>query len=189
MPGAWLYASRDRGAVWEGPYQVPAFDTPGLDPRTDYLVTGPRTLIAGMTAFKPSGKEGRPLAIQTRDGGRTWQRLGWIGPETDGFRIMPALARLGDDELYAVVRRRDGQRHSLEGYRSDDAGLTWTFTTRVVPSATSPPRSGHPRPRPDAAGQVRRLQIRQAATNTTSPAATDRRLSLPAGLGGCASSG
>lgn len=125
-PGAWLFVSRDRARTWTGPWHVPAFDTPNLDPRTDYLVVGPRELLVLITAMKRNGKEGRPLAIRTRDGGLTWERLGWIGPETDGFRIMPATVSLGPGRLYTVIRRRDGDAHSLEGYRSEDAGVTWT---------------------------------------------------------------
>jgi hypothetical protein len=123
--GAWMFVGRDRGRTWSGPYPVPTFDTPGLDPRTDYLVLGPRELVVFQTALKTNGREGRPLALRTRDGGRTWERLGWIGPETAGFRIMPATVSLGAGRLFTVIRRRDDTRHSLEGYRSDDAGVSW----------------------------------------------------------------
>ncbi len=130
--GAWLFASRDRGRTWSGPHPVPAFDTPGLDPRTDYIVLGRRELVAFVTALKTNRKEGRPMAIRTRDGGRTWERLGWIGPETDGFRIMPTTVALGGDRLFTVIRRRDDTRHHLEGYRSTDGGTTWAPTGIVA---------------------------------------------------------
>lgn len=125
-PGAWMFLGQDRGRQWTGPFQVPAFDAPGLDPRTDYVVPGRHELLLGMTALKSNGKEGRPLAIRTRDGGLTWERLGWIGPETEGFRIMPATVALGTGHLFTVVRRRDQTRHTLEGYRSRDGASTWT---------------------------------------------------------------
>jgi hypothetical protein len=131
-PGAWLFVSSDRARTWEGPFHVPAFDTPNLDPRTDYVVLGPRDLLAFLTARKTNGREGRPLAIRTRDGGRTWERLGWIGPETEGYRIMPATVALGPDRLYTVIRTRTGDAHSLEGYRSDDGGQGWEGTGVVV---------------------------------------------------------
>jgi hypothetical protein len=131
-PGAWMYVGSDRGRRWAGPYQVPACDAPGLDPRTDYLVVGPRELLVFMTALKADGKEGRPLAIRTRDGGLTWQRLGWIGPETSGFRIMPSTVALERGHLFTVIRRRDDTRHSLEGFRSRDGGETWTATGIVT---------------------------------------------------------
>jgi hypothetical protein len=140
--GAWLFVSSDRGRTWQGPYAVPAFDTPGLDPRTDYLVLGRHELLVGMTALKTNGKEGRPFTLRTRDGGRTWDRLGWIGPETAGYRIMPATVSLpapaegpagtAGSRLYSVIRRREGEASNLEGYRSDDGGMTWRATGIVA---------------------------------------------------------
>jgi hypothetical protein len=140
--GAWLFASTDRGRRWQGPYAVPAFGTPGLDPRTDYLVRGRHELLVGMTARKQDGEEGRPFMLRTRDGGLTWERLGWIGPETAGYRIMPATVSLsasaeastgrGRSSLFSVIRRREGQASSLEGYRSDDGGATWRPTGVVA---------------------------------------------------------
>jgi hypothetical protein len=131
-PGAWMFVGQRRGRQWIGPYQLPAFDAPGLDPRTDYQVLGRHELLVGMTAFKTNGKEGRPFAMHTRDGGLTWTRLGWIGPETDGFRIMPATVMLATGHYFTVIRRHEDTRHSLEGYRSRDAGATWVETGVVA---------------------------------------------------------
>ena len=139
--GAWLFASTDRARTWRGPYAAPAFDTPGLDPRTDYIVLGRHELLVGMTARKTDGEEGRPFMMRTRDGGRTWERLGWIGPETKGYRIMPATVSLPTSagasatkgrSLFSVIRRREDQASTLEGYRSDDGGATWRPTGIVV---------------------------------------------------------
>lgn len=124
-PGAWLFVSTDRARTWSGPLQVPAIDAPTYDPRTDYLVVSPRELLVFMTAMKRDGKEGRPVTLRTRDGGRTWQRLGWIGPEPAGYRIMPATVSLGDAQLFTVIRHNEGARHWLEGYRSRDGGESW----------------------------------------------------------------
>lgn len=139
--GAWMFVSHDRGRAWQGPYIVPTFDTPGLDPRTDYLVVGRHELLVFMTAMKRDGKEGRPFATRTRDGGRTWERLGWIGPEPDGYRIMPATVALSGRHggsssawsLYTVIRRHDSETQNyLEGYRSADGGQTWEYTGIVA---------------------------------------------------------
>jgi hypothetical protein len=124
-PGAWLFVSQDRARTWTGPWHVPALGVPTYDPRTDYLVVGRHELLVFMTAMKRDGKEGRPLTLRTRDGGLTWERLGWIGPETDGYRIMPATVSLGGRRLYTVIRRNDGTRHCLEGYWSEDGGVSW----------------------------------------------------------------
>jgi hypothetical protein len=123
---SWFYASTNRGRAWSGPFALPAFGTPGLTARTDYVVMDARHLVAFVTAAKPDGKEGRPLAIETRDGGLTWTRLGWIGPETAGWRIMPTTVRLADGRFYSVIRTRTGDRHSLESFVSSDGGRTWS---------------------------------------------------------------
>jgi hypothetical protein len=124
-PGAWLFVSQDRARTWTGPWHVPPLGASNYDPRTDYLVVSRRELLVFMTAHKRNGKEGRPLTLRTRDGGLTWERLGWIGPETDGYRIMPATVSLGERRLYTVIRRNEGTRHHLEGYRSEDGGVSW----------------------------------------------------------------
>ena len=130
--GAWMFAGHDRGRRWTGPYAIPSLDTKGFDPRTDYVVLGRHDLLVLLTAMKTNGREGRPVAIRTRDGGRTWTRLGWIGPETDGYRIMPATVRIAEQHLYTVIRRNDGTRHHLEGYRSRDLGASWDATGIVA---------------------------------------------------------
>lgn len=123
---SWFYASTNRGRRWTGPWTLPDFGTPGITARTDYIVMDARHLVAVVTAAKPNGKEGRPLAIETRDGGLTWSRLGWVGPETAGWRIMPTTVKLPDGRFYSVIRTREGDRHSLDAFVSADGGRTWT---------------------------------------------------------------
>jgi hypothetical protein len=68
MKGAWLFVSTDRARTWDGPHLVPAFDTPGLDPRTDYVVLGRHDLLVFLflTAYKTNGQEGRPMAVEIK---------------------------------------------------------------------------------------------------------------------------
>jgi hypothetical protein len=132
---SWFYATHDRGQSWSGPWALPHFGTPGITARTSYVVMGPRHLVATVTAAKPNGREGRPLAIETHDGGLTWTMVGWMGEETDGWRIMPSTARLRDGRLYSAVRRRDGDRHLIEGVVSGDGGRTWHAAGTPVPDA------------------------------------------------------
>jgi hypothetical protein len=122
---SWFYASSNRGRAWTGPWALPSFGTPGITARTDYIVMDAKHLVAIVTAAKPNGHEGRPLAIETRDGGLTWSMLGWIGPETAGWRIMPTTVKLGDGRFYTVIRTREGDRHSLDAFTSRDGGRTW----------------------------------------------------------------
>jgi hypothetical protein len=123
-PSRYSY-SYDRGRTWRGPFRLPDFDTPGIAARTDYIVNGPRDCMLFLTAGKSDGREGRPLMVRTTDGGVTWEFVSWIGPEPEGFAIMPATVRLSEDELLTVVRRRDPDRRYLKAYLSGDNGQTW----------------------------------------------------------------
>ena len=91
--------STDRGHHWTGPFRLPLFGQAGIAARTDYLVNGPHDCLLFLTAAKANRKEGRPLCVRTRDGGKSWQFVGWIGPEPTGFAIMPSTVRLNDREL------------------------------------------------------------------------------------------
>lgn len=129
-----LYYSYDRGKTWKGPFKVPYFGQKGIAARTDYIVDGPQNCTIFLTASKSDGKEGRVLCARTTDGAKTWNLLSLIGPEPEGYSIMPASVRLSETSLLSVLRRRDGDPSWLEAYRSDDNGAKWTFVNRPVPS-------------------------------------------------------
>ncbi len=121
-----FYVSRDRGRWWQGPYALPNLDTPGIATRTDYHAEGPRRLLAFFTVAKSDQKEGRVLAARTHDGGISWERVGWVGPEPEGFEIMPSSVRLSPGEILTVVRRHEADGEDLlSAYRSVDDGRTW----------------------------------------------------------------
>lgn len=122
-----FYYSIDRGKDWLGPFKLPSFGTTGTAARTDYLVDGPHEMTIFITAAKPDGREGRPMAARTLDGGKTWHFLSWIIESPEGFAIMPATVRLSESELLTIVRRRTAERRWNAAYRSLDNGLTWTF--------------------------------------------------------------
>ena len=120
-----FYYSYNRGHDWIGPFGLPNFGTAGTAARTDYLVDGVHGLTMFLTAAKPNGREGRPLAIRTGDGGKSWGFLSWIDENPEGFSIMPATVRLSETELLTVVRRRTDSRRWNAAYRSLDNGASW----------------------------------------------------------------
>lgn len=126
-----FYYSYDRGKTWNGPYKFPDFGEAGVAARTDYLVNGKYDLTAFVTVSKPNAREGRPVCVRTRDGGRSWRMLAYIGPQPPGrdYAIMPASVRLAKNSILTVFRRR----HWIEAWRSDDDGRWWTFKNIPVP--------------------------------------------------------
>jgi hypothetical protein len=82
-----FYYSYDRGKTWQGPFRLPTYDRKGIAARTDYIVDGKRECTAFITASKEDGREGRVLCVRTIDGGKTWDAIGWIGPEPAGFPL------------------------------------------------------------------------------------------------------
>jgi hypothetical protein len=103
--------------------------------RTDYLVNGRHDCHVFLTASKPNGKEGRPFAARTTDGGLTWTFLGHIGPEPTGYAIMPATVRVGAGRLVTTIRLRDERRSWIDAYASSDDGSSWTSLGTPEPDA------------------------------------------------------
>lgn len=121
-----FYYSYDRGESWQGPYRLPDLDTPGIATRTDYIVDGQHELRAFFTVGKSNEREGRVLAARTTDGGVSWEQLAWVGPEPEGFEIMPSSVRLSSSDILTVIRRREASGQDLlAGYLSQDDGSTW----------------------------------------------------------------
>ena len=125
--------SNDRCKTWYGPFDLPKFGRPGLLARTDYIVNGPKDLMAFMATEKDDGKEGWPACIRTRDGGLTWTLEGMIGeqPGEGGYSIMPSTLRLKDGTLYSWIRNRraegDKRIFYIDAFRSKDDGKTWAY--------------------------------------------------------------
>jgi hypothetical protein len=145
--GSQFLVSYDRCATWQGPYRLPTFDGLTIHARTDYQVYGPGDALVFLTAVKTNGKEGRVYCMRTTDGGASWRFVSWIGPEPDGFSIMPASVRLSDGRLFVAIRRKEGtydvdERTFIELFASDDEGESWEFVTTPAPDCGI--RSGNP---------------------------------------------
>lgn len=127
-----FYYSYDRGHTWEGPFALPDMGLAGVAARTDYVVDGPHECTVFLTASKSNRKEGRPFCARTSDGGATWNFLSWIGPEPEGYSIMPSSVRLSPSELISTIRCRDDKRSWIEAYDSKDNGASWTLMNEPV---------------------------------------------------------
>ena len=120
-----IWYSYDRGKDWKGPFGLPNFGTPGIGARTDYIIDGKKECMLFLTAAKANGKEGRVMCVKTIDGGKNWDFVAWIGPEPEGFSIMPASVRISDNEILVTTRRREDSRRFIDAYLSQDNGATW----------------------------------------------------------------
>lgn len=135
--------SLDRAHSWQGPFEFPMFGRKGIDGRTDYQVYGKHEALVFATAAKEDGREGRPFCALTVDGGLTWKLQGWIGPEPQGFAIMPSSVRLPNGRILCAVRvKQDADTDWIDLYASDDQGRTWRAFARPV--SLSAGKSGNP---------------------------------------------
>jgi Neuraminidase (sialidase) len=84
-----------------------------------------------LTAAKSNGREGRVICVRTKDGGKSWEFVSYVGPEPEGngYAIMPSSLRLSPSTILTTIR----QRNFIEAFRSEDDGKTWTFVGKPVP--------------------------------------------------------
>ena len=139
-PSRFFY-STDRGHNWKGPFKLPLFGQKGIDARTDYLVNGKHDCMIFLTARKPDGKEGRVFCARTRDGGKTWRFVAYIGErEPKLYSIMPSTVRLSGNRILTTIRRNEGVCW-IDAFLSSDNGKTWGFLSRPAPDTGwgSPP--------------------------------------------------
>ncbi len=137
---SWFYLSADRCRSWAGPYCLPDFGLPGIEARTDYLVTGPEECLLFLTASKAGGGEGAGVfCARTRDAGRHFELVSWVVQVEDGYAIMPSSVPTAAGVLRTAVRRRAGSgdpgaaNSFIDLYGSEDMGLTWQYVSRPVP--------------------------------------------------------
>ncbi len=139
---SYFFFSYDKGERWSGPHEFPKLGTPAILARTDYIVHGPRELTLFLTAAKANRREGRPLCAQTNDGGRTWKLVSFIGPEPEGFVIMPSTVALDSNTFLSTVRVKDPAGTWIDAWLSRDRGATWQPHGRPVPDCGG--TSGNP---------------------------------------------
>jgi hypothetical protein len=124
---SFFYYSYDRAKTWKGPFKLPQFVYAGVAARTDYVVVSKDHCILFLTANKFDGEEGRVFSAETRDGGKTWQFLSWVGEELwdKDHGIMPASLRLRNGDILVAIRAGHGHDYTVETYKSKDLGKSW----------------------------------------------------------------
>ena len=121
-----FYYSNNKGVNWKGPFEFPNLGTDGIAARTDYIVDGEKEMSVFLTVAKSDKEEGRVALSRTTDGGLNWELVSWIGPEPEGFDIMPSSLRLSTSKLLTVIRSRTTSGLDLlTSYISNDNGETW----------------------------------------------------------------
>lgn len=134
-----FYYSYDKGHTWEGPFALPDNRFGGMSARTDYIVLGKHDMLLFVSVPKTDRKEGMPVALRTKDGGKTWSVQGMIGtePQVGEYSIMPSTVRAYGERLLTVVRHRV----NLELYESRDMGMNWESLGNVVTAMGGNPPS------------------------------------------------
>ncbi len=148
---SWFYTSTDRCNSWQGPYELPMFGYTGIAARTDYLVTNSEEGLMFLTASKANGNEGLIFCARTKDGAKSFTLHSQIGPEPEGFAIMPASVRLSESNILVAVRCRGRSKKNgkdweelknwIDLYKSNDNGKTWQFMNCAVENTG---RGGNP---------------------------------------------
>jgi hypothetical protein len=152
-PDGGFYYSYDRGATWKGPHLLGDLNNHSelkgkvLTPRTDYIVTGPRSCFVFVTVNEDIVEATSRIAcIKTEDGGLTFDFITWITPKTPEYRaIMPQTIRLSNGDFLLSFRKIFGKQSTIKSaidtYLSKDEGRTWTYLSRVkeIKNNSNPP--------------------------------------------------
>ncbi|MBX5154759.1 exo-alpha-sialidase [Rhizobium lentis] len=130
---SWFYVSRDRCLTWQGPYRFTGLHLP-ISARTDIVPLGREHALFMLSTSKEDGSEGRVFCARTADGGRSFVLQGFVGPEPEGYSIMPASVALSGGAMLTLTRcmGRGGGKGWIEAFTSDDEGKTWTWKGCIV---------------------------------------------------------
>lgn len=135
---SFFYTSTDRCRSWDGPYKLPMYGQTGIAARTDYQIRDADTCTLFLTANKQNGHEGRVFCARTENGGKSFDFLSFVGPEPEGFDIMPASVRLSEERSLVAIRSRgpgdtpSTHKNWIDLYQSDDDGATWRYFNQPV---------------------------------------------------------
>ena len=136
---SWFQVSQNRGRTWGGRQALPEMGLRAINGRTDYVLDGAAGALFCFVTPKTAGGEGRVVAARTTDGGKTWTREGFVGPDpAKGYSIHPSTVRLDTQRLVCATRRQEPQKGSIEIHASADDGKTWrTLGTAAITGSRS----------------------------------------------------
>ncbi len=125
-PGAFIKLSTDGGKTWGQKIRIPVTAPHGPICTKDgsLLFLGKVYLCADSEQYP----DGQICAIESKDGGHTWQKLGAV-PEPDGIARAnlhePHVAELPDGTLFGAIRINDPNGNTICLTRSCDGGKNW----------------------------------------------------------------
>ncbi|MHC4620702.1 MAG: PA14 domain-containing protein, partial [Planctomycetota bacterium] len=145
--GERFYYTYDRGKNWFGPYRLRITGLPGADEdiesHTCYIING-KSDGYFFFGLEPDDAEDRFYCTRTKDGGRTFEFLGWISPPPENapkyerWAVYSAV-ELSENHLIAALRRKINKRRGrikrlnwIDVYESKDSGRTWNFLSKVA---------------------------------------------------------
>ncbi|MCK5102856.1 MAG: hypothetical protein KAR17_08570, partial [Cyclobacteriaceae bacterium] len=102
-----FYYSYDRGHSWKGPFNLSVANKENIIARTNYIVIDKNTCMAFLSIPKENNREGQAICAITGNGGLNWELLSMIGPEPEGFGIMPSAVQLSETDFITAIRRRE----------------------------------------------------------------------------------
>ena len=151
-PKGGFYYSYDRGANWKGPHtfgnlnEHPEFKGKVLTPRTDYIVTGPKSCFLFITVNLDVVEETSRIAcVKTEDGGLTFEFVTWITPAAPELRsIMPQTIRISNGDYILTCRKIFNTEFHVglvDAYISTDDCKTWKYISRIkdIRTHSNPP--------------------------------------------------
>ena len=150
-PKGRFFYSFNRGKHWRGPFTFsglknhPELQGKILTPRTDYLIQDKSTCLLFISAQGKDNDLTRIGCIRTTDGGRTFNFVSWVTPQSEEAReVMSQTVQISDQEFLLTSRKiyaAPNKKHSIEIHRSTDNCQTWRHegTLKVMKYHSNPP--------------------------------------------------
>lgn len=137
--------SYDRAKSWIGPFNFPKFSYDKLTSRTDFVPVYKNTCYFFLSFEDKSVQarlEDKAFTAITRDGGKTFSKLGEMCPEDNYRAVMPSTVMVGVDHFITTLRRRWDEpmgdvkppltHNWIDAYESIDGCKSWHLLRKVA---------------------------------------------------------